>query len=162
MVDIWSERPWRAESVRFFEAELRDSVVVLANGGTGRPTRVRESRFESEDEAYGAFAQALAAKRKGGYVLPDLHAKSKAQHRGSPKPPRCSSTCTSRRGTSDSWTSSCVAAARRSWLRPPTPGSRTIDPVRDGCCSPTCLKWVGLFPTTAPHSVCAHAVSPSQ
>ena len=60
--------PGRPERLRFFEAEQREKTVFYASGETGRETRLRQTEHASEDEAYGAMAQALAGKRRAGYA----------------------------------------------------------------------------------------------
>ena len=61
--------PIRPEQLRFFEAEIREDVVCFASGGTELPTRQWQTSFESEDEAYFAYAMACAAKQRRGYVF---------------------------------------------------------------------------------------------
>lgn len=60
--------PGRSPTVSFFEAELQGNEVAFATGGTGQPTRQRTTVFESEDEAYAAYAKALVAKQKRGFI----------------------------------------------------------------------------------------------
>ena len=60
--------PGRPERIRFFEAEQRERTVFYASGESGGVTRLRQTEHPSEDEAYGAMAQALASKRRAGYA----------------------------------------------------------------------------------------------
>jgi hypothetical protein len=60
--------PGRTESVLFFEIELHGNVIEFASGGPNEPTRSRKTEHTSEDEAYAAYAKAIVAKRKRGFV----------------------------------------------------------------------------------------------
>jgi len=60
--------PGRPGRVKFFEAEQQGLKVVLVSGGTDMPTKVRETTYPNEDEAYGVYARELTAHQRGGYV----------------------------------------------------------------------------------------------